>query len=259
MCRGVSTVRLVTLGRVPAGRHFIASSLSFLTSFDLLLWHLADSERSGSSATGQQAVPSNSHPCLSYYGSSTLAASFPLLMFVGREPNCSQPVSSAVGPYNFAAKLHGPKTAFWNLSYGFAATFATPASTGAALKQRCIAADASPIIYADAVPVGLAAGAAAAQRAAHRAAINGAQAQAHVQAVFSHASLISRVRLVVLSGLEGAYRPAAVEYLNECKRRNMAAIEIRFLFGNNMPTIREQFASNPVAANLMAKTMAAFP
>jgi hypothetical protein len=93
---------------------------------------------------------SEAHPAIAVYGD-TAERSFPLLMVVGREPNSvNNGPSKGVATYCFD-RDDGPRCAFWNTSYGIAAR-----SVGLStreLKARCRSERASPIIYADALPI----------------------------------------------------------------------------------------------------------
>ena len=202
-------------------------------------------------------LPLEQHPCLSYYGQ-TRASSFPLLMVVGRAPNCNQLVAAGVaGPYHFIKRRIPP---VWSLSYGLAAQHHKlgPRTTGT-FRAECTRLDVSPIVYADAIPRGVPNGQSLAQAAS---AFTQQQLHAHVDGVFSLTDLLSRVDLVILSGLRSLSPPfnaVADAYEDSCRTRGITCIDLPFFYGNNMPALRAAWSGAPQAQSALTKIMARFP
>lgn len=180
-----------------------------------------------------------SHPLLQSYAD-TLQHDCPLILVLGREPNTSLPISNDHGCYNFDDY---PRCAFWNVSYGVLA--GTIEMSGAALKAHCRARRASPIVYADALPIGLKH--AVANKQAWREQVSPEKIQAHIAAIFGYAPLLARVQVVIASGLEHkVFDPAREAIDKQCQVRNQSADHatkcyyLPFFFGNNAPHIREK-------------------
>lgn len=164
----------------------------------------------------------------------THRASFPLILVIGREPNTKKKITNRVGRYDFREHPH---VAFWNISYAVVA--GTKGETGHKLKKRCEKRGVSPIIYADALPIGIKSK--MRNKNSVRAQLNEEDIQRHVNRVFSHHDIINRVRLVIMSGLEeSVFEPAPTAIKEQCKERNIRVAQVRFFCGNNKKKIEEQ-------------------
>lgn len=204
------------------------------------------------------------HPCLSYYGG-TRTRSFPLMLVVGRAPNCAQDVDhNQAGPYHF---ITGQIAAFWSTSYSFAARHHpnAPHVTGRQFREECIGLNVSPLVYADALPRGVVNGN---DVGAAAASLTQVEIEQHVDAVFSlhFDDLLARVGLVILSGLRTGVAKgslqlgwAADRYQHHCRKRNVACAELPFFFGNNMPAIAREWTAMSAGQAALSNIMQKFP
>lgn len=181
------------------------------------------------------------HPCLILYGA-TDQRSFPLVLMVGREPNESIPASTASGPYDFDGS---PRCAFWNVSYGFAGHLSQPPLKTAELKRLCRATGASPLVYADALPISIKN--AVRDKGSYRGLVPIDEIERHVRAVFSHEGIIDRVKLVLLSGLGPAFAPSVNAYRRECEARQIRCEAVPFFYPTNTPRIRDSLGEDATA------------
>ncbi|MEO7908340.1 MAG: hypothetical protein ABIV47_01695, partial [Roseiflexaceae bacterium] len=172
-----------------------------------------------------------SHPLLQSYAE-TLQQTFPLILVIGREPNTNLPISDQHGQYNFDDY---PRCAFWNISYSTVA--ATVQLTAAELKSHCRKQRGSPILYADALPIGLKHS--VADKHGQRARLEAHAIRDHIAAVFAYRPLLDRVGLVIVSGLEAAvFEPARSAIAIQCDNQRIPHYQLPFFFGNNAPRIR---------------------
>lgn len=179
---------------------------------------------------------STPHPTIQYFGS-THSGSFPLVLVVGREPNTDRPIEDAIGPYDFRL---APNCGFWNISYGMLGRLC--GLTTKEMKRVCLHQDGSPLIYADSLPHGLLS--ATLKKSEIREAISPTDVVAHVSRIFSHRTLLDRVRCLILSGLEApTFRLAAAQFRTLGAERAIRVVELPFFYGPNMPKI-EQALSN---------------
>lgn len=192
------------------------------------------------------------HPCISYYGARTLCSTFPLLLVIGREPNCAQPVSRHVGTYDFAAS---PKCGFWNASYSLAAATSPQALTARGLKESCSAKSASPILYADALPSGLLNS--VRDKRTPRLAVSSEAIDEHVASVLSHDHLIGRVKLVLLSGLHADFCRSVTAY----RKQLSGGIRVKaldFFVNSNARRLRAALAADADAFAAVREVIAEF-
>lgn len=184
-----------------------------------------------------QVETKRGHACLVSYAR-TVDASFPLILVVGREPNEDLPPSEETGSYDFRTSMN---CAFWNVAYSLLGSLADPPRSTRQIKAEAEAAAASPILFADALPLTLRH--AARNKAAARLAIEDAAIERHVAAVFSHRALIDRVRVIILSGLGPSFERSVAAYRRLAGERGIALAELPFFYPTNMPAIRERLGN----------------
>lgn len=171
------------------------------------------------------------HPILLYFDK-TDRKDFPLALMIGREPNTSMEIAEEAGPYDFRQY---PTAQFWNIAYGLMAE-----SVGLQawqLKKLCVQKQGSPLLFGNSLPIGIK----FKDPEVHvkRETINNETAQRHIQKVFSF-DLISRVRLVIMSGLESsAFAASRNAVKSECNTRGIHFAETPFLFGRNKSKINQ--------------------
>jgi hypothetical protein len=165
----------------------------------------------------------------------TCSRVFPLILCVGREPNTDEQVEPGLGRYDFD---RSPSCGFWNTAYGMVARVVGKQLRTSRLKDLCRSHDASPIICADALPIGLRYR--AQQKREAREAVRDEEVDRHIQNIFSEVAIIRRVRLVVLSGLEGLCFRRAVSIIRAaCDRERIQHVSVPFFVGSNAGDIQE--------------------
>lgn len=181
------------------------------------------------------------HPLIQSYAN-TLAHTFPLILVIGREPNTDLPITTDHGHYDFRAY---PNCGFWNIAYSTVAR--TVQLTTGQFKQRCQDDNGAPIIFADALPIGLKQ--AVGNKQVYRAALSPEAITQHIARLFAYQPLISRVRLVMTAGL---YRPtfdvAITQIEAQCQERAIAYRHLPFFFGTNSPKIQAVLTDSDRAA-----------
>ncbi|MBB4039945.1 hypothetical protein GGR34_001592 [Microvirga flocculans] len=190
------------------------------------------------------------HPSFLYYGE-TVARSFPLILVIGREPQVDKPVSPGAGTYDFRGS---PRCGFWNSAAGLAARYSgVPGMTTAAIKRVFHAAQAAPLVFADALPIGLSDKIPPRDKARLRRAVPKAAIDRHLAHVLcledrpdaQVRSLMDRVEFVILSG----HAAPGFEYASGMLVRHLEGLGVpfvrtAFLFGSNMPGILSALAAS---------------
>ena len=206
---------------------------------------------------------SDHHGILLSFGT-TIDHAFPLILIIGREPNTDLRIVNDLGKYDFR---EAPHCGFWNTSYGTIArigagstlpavsaaqaanqTEAHPPHSADAqrlknktlttrqLKQLCVLKQSSPIIYADALPIGLKYHVVG--KHDYRSQIAPETIHQHIANIFAHTILIDRVRLVLTSGLQDQAFERAKHWIEHiCQERHTAIMHLPFFYGNNTPKI----------------------
>lgn len=171
------------------------------------------------------------HPRLLSYGS-TLQRDHPLILVIGREPNTSRPIVGDHGTYDFDEY---PRCAFWNVSYSLIGEVVDTATRE--LKSACRRARSSPIVYGDALPIGLPNH--VRNKADARRSVVTPLIEKHVGSIFAFDPVISRTRVVLLSGLEGNdFARSRLRLFAAARDRAVPAYPVPFFFGNNSDGIR---------------------
>lgn len=129
----------------------------------------------------------------------------PLVLVVGREASRDAMLVDGVGTYDFDTV----RSRFWTTAYS---AIASAARTDLwALRESCRARGASPIVFADALPVGI--DHRNPDKLARRDAVTREQLDAHLEALFAM-PILERVSMVVCAGhREGTRGSPAVEAL----------------------------------------------
>ncbi|HSH79123.1 MAG TPA: hypothetical protein VLA19_11405 [Herpetosiphonaceae bacterium] len=170
------------------------------------------------------------HPILSVFGE-TEQRDYPLLLIVGREPNGNTPMTNEVGPYDF--RIHS-RCGFWNTSYAMVAR-AVGLKTFQ-FKRRCVSLGGSPIVYTDALPQCVPN--AVADKWSSRASITTDVIHQHIDNTFSHTRLLSRVKLVILSGLDHPVFEMSCRLIEQrCRELELRCIRLPFFHGMHSRTI----------------------
>lgn len=197
-----------------------------------------------------QVTKTGGHPCILSYGN-TPTTDIPLVLVVGREPNEDIPATPDCGEYKFRA---APYCGLWNVAFGLLGSQGSPPRSTAEVKRQAEAVNACPLIFADALPLTLKH--AAKNKAALRAAISDDAIEAHVDAVFSHDHLIGRVRVVILSGLDGSFRRSVMRYQERCEKRGIPLYQLPFFYPTNTRKIRD--AASPDLRRRLSEVLTSF-
>ncbi|CAO4138201.1 hypothetical protein [Methylorubrum extorquens] len=180
------------------------------------------------------------HPALIGFDQ-TFEHDFPLILAVGREPSSHEAIVYGLGHYDFRSS---PKCAFWNVSYGFVGS--KIGLKPHELKSLCVARRASPLIYADALPITIKN--AVANKAELRAVVLKEAVTAHVAHIFSHEPVVQRIGLVLLSGLDAPqFQHSVACFQTACRERGIPAVRVPFFYGTNVPKLREAITSEASA------------
>jgi len=178
---------------------------------------------------------------------------FPLILVVGREPNSDEPFSKNSGSFDFDTS---PRCAFWNISYS--SIEGVCGLDKGTLKKLSRDADASPIAFTDASPIPI--NNSNAEKNSLRSAIIESDIDTHVQNLANLDHILSRTKLVLLSGhREGS--------LSAIARRNFAYassrledmfdglgiphVSVPLMYGNNKSNIVEVVEKNEHIAKNM--------
>ena len=177
------------------------------------------------------SMSQDSHPILLTFGRTTQLA-FPLILILGREPNTAKKTTNQIGSYDFREY---PRCGFWNTSYGMVARLLNIPTRE--LKRWCVEKESSPIIYADAFPTGIEN--AVVNKWNIRNNLSRESAIGHIESIFSYQQILSRVALVILSGLESTSFRAFVQKIEaESLVRKIPCIQMPFFYGTNTQKIQ---------------------
>lgn len=171
------------------------------------------------------------HPALLYFDE-TREQSFPLALMIGREPNSKMEMGNHTGTYDWREY---PRAGLWNMSYSLMAE--AVGLRGYDLKKICVQCSGSPILIGNALPHGVESR--VANKKPQRMAVQ-SRASQHINAIFSFDDLISRVELVVLSGLSGEEFTASREaIIEQCRSKELHLAMVPFFFGPNKAKIKQ--------------------
>lgn len=195
------------------------------------------------------------HPAILAY-EETKDKEFPLIMFIGREPNNTSISDGTIGglPFNEkgvrvdGTKYNNAKCGFWNTAFGLFAHYNS--NDIRQIKSLFKDKKASPIIFTDASPYGILNE--VRNKGNHRGQLTHEHFDEQVKMLFDIHEIIKRVKLIFLSGLDGH----VYSYFNtEVKKRagllSVSCIEIPFLIGNNSPLIRQKISENSSAIEII--------
>ena len=168
-----------------------------------------------------------------YYIHFSIPDYYPLILIVGREPNCDQPICNTVGIYDFRKSS---RCGFWNASYALAARVVN--LTTGQLKQRCIQLNGSPLLYADAMPQGLLNS--VPNKRLQRENIEEEAIRIHIANIFRK-PILRRVVLVILSGLRGCvFALPKTLIADRCKKLGIQCTDLPFFCNQNAPQISQE-------------------
>lgn len=187
------------------------------------------------------------HPIIVTYRES-LSSGCPLVLVIGREPNCRGGIADRVGRYDFD---EFPRCGFWNCSYSM---LARGVGIGTwELKRRCREQERSPLVYADALAAGILSSVAD-KGALRRRHLTEDAARAHVERIFAHREVICHVKAIVLSGLQESIYDATRKAVATCATGSgIPVFSTEFFYGTNLPGIHSQLAHDPVSAERLAR------
>jgi hypothetical protein len=149
---------------------------------------------------------------------------------IGREPNTNMEMGNHAGAYDWREY---PRAGFWNMAYSLMA--GTVGLKGYVLKRICLRCNGSPILIANALPHGVESK--IPNKKPQRMVVQ-SRASQHINTIFSFADLISRVEVVVMSGLFGEQFAASREAIVEqCRGRKLHLASVPFFFGPNKAKI----------------------
>lgn len=197
------------------------------------------------------------------YGNTAINPPQNLILVIGRAANNNHPkLTNRVGSYDFQEH---PTCGFWNMSFSTVAWAYSQhyhEYSCADLKKDCVKRKTSPILFADAVNVGVPHGQNV-DEVIHK--TKSTEFRQHFTNVFNH-SIIQHVKLVIVAGWgideansvrKDLYRYARQELRTICTNRNIPLVETRFMFGTNRPFIQERLQKEGKTA-LIAELVKSF-
>jgi hypothetical protein len=175
------------------------------------------------------------HPILTSFGV-TKRRTFPLILVIGREANTDLPIGKGDGPYDF--RLF-PRAGFWNNAYGLLAKSVGRKCGG--LKDICERNESSPIIFGNCLPIGIKNE--VTNKYPLRKAVSENEKREHVRRLFSLGELVSRVEMVIMSGVKDDVFLASREVvLSECRIQGKQIVQVPFFYGGNRKAIERELA-----------------
>lgn len=192
------------------------------------------------------------HPTLSVFGT-TASAPFPLILVIGREPNTALPTVPGIGAYDFR---WAPRCGFWNTSYGAIARVVGMPTWQ--IKTLCAQQNASPIVYADTLPIGLPNHVGNKDTYRARLILNQPDLiKDHIHAIFAHDDLTARVHLILASGLYPPTFNAPIALLRQAAgRHRIPIIDVPFFYGTNTQGIQAKLDAE--ARRIIVEVVGAF-
>ena len=172
------------------------------------------------------------HPTIVTFGQ-TQEGEFPLLLVIGREPNCEGEVVNEVGSFTLDLT---PNCCFWNRSRAQLARIGgnvAPPIFNALCRER----NARPIIYADSLGICIQHGDPERDQRRNIWANNQVNVEAHIANIFGHAEIINRVELVILSGLDTypdtypVFQGAVASIQQKCEAMQIPSQHVGFFGG----------------------------
>lgn len=201
----------------------------------LYAWSEIGRGRDGNDGEGSSAVTvvlAKRHPIICSYGCAA-AATYDLILVIGREPNSDHEVVNQIGTYDFCT---APHCGFWNASYALAAR--TVGLLPAEFKHLCRQHNGSPLLYADALPQGLLNS--TPDKCRRRKSIPETLIREHIENIFSH-SIVDRVKLLILSGIAGPVFKTSRDLIGaECHKRGIPICVLPFFSNQNAKRITQQ-------------------
>ena len=177
------------------------------------------------------------HPLITVYGK-TSNASFPLILFVGREPDYPAPIAGGIGTYDFREP---PNCGVWNTAYSLVGEICDCAD----LKGYCEKKKSSIIVFTNISPRSLENK--IRNKTKERLKVTPEEFKKHIEKIFSFRDLLARVRLIVLSGHKTPGFEFASHFFKEmCKKNHKQSFEVEFLDFRNSKKLREQFKNNRI-------------
>lgn len=180
-----------------------------------------------------------SHPLIILY-EETGRENFPLVLFVGREPNNNAPYDDYVGPYDF---YETPHCGFWNVAYKIVAE--SQNMTVGELKELCFNNRSSILAFTNITPIPILHR--VKSKDTIRKEISREESREHIEKIFSKDIIIKRVELIVLSGLDRKEFSEPLEFfVKMCEFHKKHFIQLPFFFPLNYPQIREKIIEEDI-------------
>lgn len=164
---------------------------------------------------------------------------FPLVLVIGREPNHDSISDGSLGHYDFTAYQ---KCSFWNVAFSVLGKF--NAITTKKIKHEFLRREASPIVFADAFPMGIK------NFIVDKHSIRKMQLEDLVNqanAIFLHKNIIERTSLIIFSGLSHTiYDQFKALISTKSEKYNIRTINAPFFYPTNTPAILKSFQKEDI-------------
>lgn len=179
------------------------------------------------------------HPSILAYGQ-TIHKTFPLIMFIGREPNNATMSNGAIHTYDFNDSKN-KKCGFWNMAFNLYGHYNQKSTYE--IKEMFRLKCSSPIIFSDASPKGLPNEKRRSMKQQFRQTLTIQDFDHQLNSILDKPQILDRVKLIYLSGLEdGCFGYFKSEFIKQISKSKIIVKEIKFLFGNNIPVIKNQIS-----------------
>jgi len=175
------------------------------------------------------------HPLFLDYGL-TSQKDFSLILIIGREPNRNSICDKSHGQFDFD---EFPKCAFWNIA--FKTLGAHRGLNTVQVKHLFRTKNTSPLVFTDASPKAIENK--VPDKNSIRQSLSDSEIADHVESILANEKLMSRVKLVLLSGLDGPkFERFRTLFRQQITARKIPMKAIPFFFGNNYPKILKEIA-----------------
>lgn len=171
------------------------------------------------------------HGILSRYAGTT-STDGPFILVVGREPNTEAKIENKLDNYNFRTS---PRCAFWNCSHALIGE--SVGKSARELKDELTRRERSPVLYADALPIGIPNG--VQNKWPFREQVSEIQKLEHAASILAHSDFIDRVGLVLMSGIENSlFTPSRQALIDGMPADAIVVENLRQFYGTNSPANR---------------------
>jgi hypothetical protein len=176
-----------------------------------------------------------------------------LVMVIGREANTNRRIEHVIAHYDFDEHPHCD---FWNQSYTMAADVLGETRRG--LMERCYDLQVAPVLYADALPIGIPSS--VKKKRPLRKCVPDEKITRHIEGVFAHETIVGRIGLVVMSGLvdRPVFSRSVTAIRSQCRHRNIPVVALPFFSWRNQNQFPAALKRQPREAAILTDILQDF-